>query len=107
MRLALLAPLAALAFVAASPGSNAASSQATLTVVCQRTPLYIFLPGQNLPQRSPDNQASLGQRFRLVSGPRSTLEGVRYYETDIPVNDTGFPPGTQYWIKSDCVQPSS
>jgi hypothetical protein len=107
VRLALLAPLAALFFVAASPGANAASQPATLTVVCQRAPLYIFLPGQNLPQRSPDNQASLGQRFRLVSGPRTTLESFQFYETDIPVNESGFPPGTHYWVRSDCAQPSN
>ena len=47
----------------------------------------------------------LGQRFGLVSGPRTTLSGFAFYETDIVVVEPGLP-GQHYWISQACAIPS-
>ncbi|HTJ28344.1 MAG TPA: hypothetical protein VMA36_19460 [Candidatus Limnocylindria bacterium] len=107
MRRVALAPFAALALVAATPPPNAGSHAPSLTIVCQATPFYAFPSGQNVPQRIAGPQATLGQRFRLVSGPRTTLESLQYYETDVPVNQPGYPSDARSWVRSDCAQPSS
>ena len=115
----LLAPLAAFALLAAAPSpvpsvsatpvSSASASPVarTLSVVCDRTPLYLFVPGAgvNRPIRSGEPQALLGQRFGLVSGPRTTLEGFRYYETNIEVVEPGYR-GLHYWLSERCAIPS-
>ncbi len=98
-----LAPLAALAMIAAAPA--AAPSPATLTVVCDRAPLYVFPHGSNVPIRARTPAATIGERFRLVKGPRTTLESAQYYETDIPVAEPGYPRGAHYWISSACAMP--
>jgi hypothetical protein len=109
------APLIALALLGAAPSpapspsaSPARTSPAarTLTVTCARAPLYVFLSGTDRPVRARTFSATQGQRFGLVSGPRTTLESFQYYETDIAVAEPGYPPGAHYWIGSDCVSPS-
>ena len=47
-----------------------------------------------------------GQRFGLVSGPRTTLESFQYYETDVPVAEPGYGRNAHYWIDADCAMPS-
>lgn len=83
------APLAAVALLAAapspSPAPSAVPANATLTVICARAPLYVFLGGTDRPVRAHTFAATQGQRFALVSGPRTTLESREYYETDILV----------------------
>jgi hypothetical protein len=103
---AALAPLAALLFLTAATGPNGGQHAATLVVTCQRAHLYVFLPGQDRPVRAHEPDVSLGQRFGLVSGPRTTLESQQYYETDIPVVESGYPPGAHYWVSRDCVNPA-
>lgn len=104
------APLAALALLAATPSpapAPAASAQpATLTVVCEYTPFYVFQRGANLPMRARTPLAQVGQRFTLVSGPRTTLESTEYYETDVVVVEPGYPAGSHYWLKSTCAIPA-
>ncbi len=73
--------------------------------MCNRAPLYLFGPGSNLPVRAHTFPATIGERFRLVKGPRATLESAQYYETDIPVAEPGWPPGAHYWISSLCAVP--
>jgi hypothetical protein len=101
----LLASLAAVALLGAAP-NPATSPHPTLSVVCTRAPLYVFLPGTDRPIRAHTFSASLGQRFALVSGPRTTLESTQYYETDIIVTDPGYAPDAHYWISRDCAIPS-
>jgi hypothetical protein len=103
---AVVAPLAALVLFAATPGPSAAQHAATLTVTCQHAHLYVFLPGQDRPVRARQPDVTLGQRFGLVSGPRTTLESRQYYETDIPVVEPGYPQGAHYWVSQDCVAPT-
>jgi hypothetical protein len=101
-----LAPLAAAALLAAAPAPNSAPA-ATLSVVCQRAPLYVFLTGTDRPVRAHTPDVTQGQRFGLVSGPRTTLQGFQFYETDIVVVDPGYAPNAHYWISRDCAIPSS
>jgi len=102
----LLAPLA-VALLAATPAPVPPSaSLATLSVVCSRAPLFVFLSGTDRPVRARTFAAALGQRFELVAGPRTTLGGSQYYETDIVVVDPGYPSGAHYWINRDCAIPS-
>jgi hypothetical protein len=111
----LFAPLAALALLAAAPSpgpsaSPSASSTAqpgrTITVACARTPFYVFLSGTDRPIRARTAAATQGQRFALVSGPRTTLESFQFYETDVPVAEPGYPANAHYWLISDCAIPS-
>lgn len=111
-----LPSLAALALLAAAPSPGPTTSPApgapaagtrTLSVVCQRTPLWLFNPGNDRPSRAAEPEATLGQRFGLVSGPRSTLTGFDFYETDVPVVEPGFAPGSHYWLSQACAIPSS
>ncbi len=101
------APLAALALLAAAPSpAPSAAPATTLSVVCQRAHLYVFLSGTDRPTRAHTFDATLGQRFGLVSGPRTTLEGIQFYETDIAVVEPGYGRNAHYWIDRDCAIPS-
>ena len=103
-----VAPLAALALLAAapSPAPSAAPAGATVTVVCTRTPFYVFVSGTDRPLRAHTAEATLGQRFGLVSGPRTTLGGFHFYETNVAVVDPGYPPDAHYWLVRDCAIPT-
>ena len=107
---AALLPIAAVALLGAAPSpapaSSAAPADRTITVVCQRAPLYVFLSGTDRAMRARTFDATLGQRFGLVSGPRTTLESVQFYETDIPVVEPGYGRYAHYWINRDCAIPS-
>jgi hypothetical protein len=98
------ASLTAVALLAASPAS--APPPATLSVVCARAPLYVFQSGSDRPMRARTFAATQGQRFALVSGPRTTLESTQFYETDIAVVEPGYPANAHYWIGRDCAVPS-
>lgn len=106
----MLARLAAAALLvattAAAPAPARSPQPAVLSVVCERTPLYVFVPGADRPNRARTPDARLGERFGLVSGPRTTLSGFQYYETDVRVVEPGFP-GAHYWIQRDCAIPAS
>jgi hypothetical protein len=98
--------------VSASPGpsaapaaSPAAEAARTLSVVCQRAPLWVFVPGSDRPSRAAQPEVTLGQRFGLVSGPRSTLSGFQFYETDIVAVEPGLA-GLHYWLSQACAIPS-
>jgi hypothetical protein len=102
----LFAPLAAAALLAAAPSpAPSPSAPHTLSVVCRQTPLYVFLSGTDRPMRARTPDATQGQRFGLVSGPRTTLEGFQFYETDIVVVEPGYPANAHYWINRDCAIP--
>jgi hypothetical protein len=100
-----LAPLAAVALLAAVP-LPPPPAPTTLTVVCRQTPLYVFLTGTDRPVRARTPDATQGQRFGLVSGPRTTLQSFQYYETDIVVAEPGYAPNAHYWISRDCAIPT-
>jgi hypothetical protein len=106
----IFAPLAALALIAAapspSPAPSASPSARTLSVVCERTPFYVFVSGSDRPIRAHTADARLGERFGLVSGPRTTLESFQYYETDVAVVEPGYARDAHYWIVRDCAIPS-
>ena len=102
----LFAPLAAVARLAAAPAPSPAPSAATLSVVCRQAPLYVFLSGTDRPMRARTPDATMGQRFGLVSGPRTTLQGFQFYETDIAVVEPGYPANAHYWINRTCAIPS-
>lgn len=107
----ILAPLAAVAFLAAaapspSPAPAASAGPSTVTVVCQRAPLYVFLSGTDRPVRARTPDVTMGQRFALVSGPRTTLESTQFYETNITVVEPGYPANAHYWINRNCAIPS-
>jgi hypothetical protein len=102
-----LAPLAALALIAAAPTSAPSTSPgATVTVTCNRAHFYVFLSGTDRPVRARTFDATLGQRFGLVSGPRTTLESFQYYETNVPVTEPGYGQNAHYWLNRDCAIPS-
>ena len=105
MSMKFLAPFAALAVLGAAP-TPAPSPAPTLVVVCPRAPLYVFLSGTDRPMRARTFDATLGQRFGLVSGPRTTLESTQFYETDIAVVEPGYPRNAHYWINRQCAIPS-
>jgi hypothetical protein len=112
----LFAPLAAIALIAAapapspapsaSPAAGASPAARTLSVVCERTPFYVFVSGTDRPIRAHTPDVHLGERFGLVSGPRTTLEGFQYYETNVAVVDPGYARDAHYWIVRDCAIPS-
>lgn len=101
----LLALSASVALLGATP-SPAPTPHPTLSVVCARAPLYVFSSGSDRPVRARTFEASLGQRFDQIGGPRSTLEGAQYYETNIVVTEPGYPPDAHYWINSACAIPT-
>jgi hypothetical protein len=107
----LFAPLAALALIAAAPAPSTSPSPSaspparTLSVVCERTPFYVFVSGTDRPIRAHTPDVHLGERFALVSGPRTTLEGFQYYETDVAVVEPGYARDAHYWINRDCAIP--
>ena len=104
MRTLLIAPLAAIALLAAAPNPSPAPQY--LDVVCRNTPLYVFQSGSDRPMRAPTPDATMGQRFGYVSGPRTTLTGFEFYETNIVVVEPGYGPNAHYWISRDCAIPS-
>ncbi|GAC1536921.1 MAG: hypothetical protein NVS2B17_08980 [Candidatus Velthaea sp.] len=88
---------------AAAP-SPAAPPGRSASIVCERTHLYLWSRSQSLPLRTPtSNDALLGQRFTIVSGPRTTPDSSLFYELDIPVVEPGYGPDGHYWILTDCV----
>ena len=101
------APLVAIALIAAAPSPAPAPSASaparTLSVVCERTPFYVFVSATDRPIRAHTPDVHLGERFGLVSGPRTTLEGFQYYETDVAVVEPGYAPNAHYWIVRDCA----
>ena len=101
-----LAPLLATALLAAAPAPSPSPSERTLSVVCGHAPLYVFLSGTDRPMRARTPDVTLGQRFALVSGPRTTLESVQFYETDILVVEPGYPVNAHYWINRACAIPT-
>ena len=107
MVLRIAAPLVALALLGAAPSPAPSPSTApaarTLTVTCARTPFYVFLSATDRPVRARTFQATQGQRFGVVRGPRTTLESFEYYETDVAVVEPGYPPGAHYWLSADCI----
>jgi hypothetical protein len=107
----LFAPLAALALIAAAPAPSPAPSASpaarTVSVVCERTPLYVFVSGTDRPIRAHTPDVHLGERFGLVSGPRTTLEGFQFYETDVAVVEPGYARDAHYWIARDCAIPGT
>jgi hypothetical protein len=113
-RLWTFAPLVIAALIAASPApapsppapapDASPGAARTLQVVCERTPLWIFVAGDDRPRRSEDGVATLGQRYAFVSGPRTTLEGNKFYETDIVIVEPGLK--GHYWISDRCAIPS-
>jgi len=105
MRRALAALLACAAPALLGVTPSPRPSPTTLTVVCARAPLYLFAKGSNLPVRAHAPPVTMGERFALLSGPRTTLESTQYDETDIPVVEPGWPPGTHYWISRVCAVP--
>ena len=99
-------PLAVVALIAASPAPSATPVPARhVTVICNRAPLYVFTSGANFPSRARTFAATMGERFGLVSGPRTTLESTQYYETDVPVVEPGYARGAHYWISATCAMP--
>ena len=100
----LLAPLAVAGLLAAAPAASPAPT--TLSVVCRRAPLYVFLTATDRPVRAHTPDVTQGQRFGLVSGPRTTLESFQYYETDIIVAEPGYAPNAHYWLSRDCAIPT-
>ena len=104
----LFAPLAAAALLAAAPSpAPTAAPAATIRVVCQRAPLYVFTSGTDRPMRARTPDVTIGQRFALVSGPRTTLDSRQFYETNIAVVEPGYPANAHYWIDRDCAIASS
>ena len=74
-------------------------------MVCERAPFYVFLSGSDRPVRARTFAATIGERFGLVSGPRTTLESDQFYETNIPVAEPGYARDEHYWISRDCAIP--
>jgi hypothetical protein len=100
---ALLAPLAALALLAAAPTpSPSPTGPVMFTVICQRAHFYVFTSITSIPHRAHTPDATQGQRYGAV-GDRTTLQSVEYVETNIPVTDPGYPPDAHFWLQRVCV----
>ena len=93
--------LLAFALLGAAPSPAASPRARTITVVCRAAHLYAFLPGSDRPNRVPEHDVAMGARFALVSGPRTTLLGFDFYETNIPVVEPGL--RGHYWLSGDCA----
>ena len=102
---ALLAPLAALALLAAapspSPSPSASPEPARLFVVCRLTPFYVFNNGDNLPRRADTPEAMAGQVFE-AHGARSTLGNFDYIETNVKAIGPNFA-GESLYLWKGCV----
>lgn len=72
-------------------------------VTCPYARLYTFTTDTNRPNQSTTPAARQGQTFDVLSGPRSTLSGDLFYETSIPIIETGPALSPHYWIQQRCV----
>ncbi len=102
MRTPAVALLAAVTLLAAAPSPSPEPSPRSLSIVCQVAPLWLFPRGENRPVRAGVPPATLGSRFALVSGPRTTLESEQYYETNVVAIEPGYT-GQHYWIARSCA----
>jgi hypothetical protein len=97
-----VASIAGLLLLAATPRPAPEPSAQSLSIVCQIAPFWLFGRSENRPVRAGVPPASLGARFGLVSGPRTTLESDQYYETDVVAIEPGYA-GQHYWIARSCA----
>lgn len=72
-------------------------------VNCPYARLYTFTTDTNRPNQSNTPAARQGQTFDVLSGPRSTLSGDLFYETNIPIVESGPALSPHYWIQQRCV----
>lgn len=108
MKSVLLGLAVAMAAVAASPPPSPVAALARqATILCRSTPLFVWPLRDPRPVRSHvASNVMLGQRFDIVSGPRTTLDSFQLLELDIPVSEPNY--GTygtseHYWVIRDCV----
>lgn len=97
--------LASMLLIGASAEPTPTPAAQALSIVCPATPLWLFGKGDNAPIRSTAAPATLGSRLRLLSGPRTTLEGDQYYETDVVAIEPGYA-GRHYWVARACAIPT-
>ncbi|BDE05741.1 hypothetical protein WPS_10170 [Vulcanimicrobium alpinum] len=102
-RSAFAAMLGAVLLGAAPAPSPQASPSPRITITCIRTPMWVFTPGNDRPSRTPEPEAKLGETFALVGGPRSTLDGTQFYETNVTIVEPGLP--GHYWVLRTCANP--
>jgi len=100
---ALLAPLAALALLAAAP-SPSPSPEVPLRVyvLCRTAPFYVFNEGgTTVPYRVDGPSATAGEVFDYV-GSRTTLHSFDYVETNVTAIGPNFA-GHHLWLWKGCV----
>jgi hypothetical protein len=93
--------LLALALAVATPAPPAAVSP-HISVTCARAALWLWPANASRPTRAAVPPATLGARFGRLAGPRTTLAGVPYVETDIPAIEPGHR-GEFYWLATACA----
>ena len=105
---AVLAPLAALAFVAAapapspSPAPSESPAPLRVFVLCKSAPFYVFNEGgTTIPYRTDDPPAQAGQVFEAMRS-RTTLHSLDYVETNVIAIGPNFA-GHHLWLWKGCV----
>jgi hypothetical protein len=115
MKAAIAALLGALMVCAAAEATAQDQRRGPLavTVTCQYTPLWIFLGRDNLPRKAPEPYVTLGQRFEVIGGLRTTLGGFQYWETNVVAVEPGYGAlgaggyrEAHYWLSADCALPN-
>jgi len=107
-RLAPLALIAGIAFLGAGSAPVASdvaqSGGQVVTMVCP-SPLFLFTSPTSVPQHSIAGGVGIGQRFTVLTGPRTTNEGVNYIQIDVTTVEADYP-NHHYWVLRDCASPT-
>jgi|GEM_PF-2353001 len=100
----MVASIALLGAASPAPHPSASPEPTVVTMICG-SPLLIWGHDMPLPIHSEAGGVGLGQRFTVLSGPRTTDRGGNYIQIDVPTIEAGFP-NDHYWILRDCALPT-
>ena len=93
--------LLALALAAATPAPSALVTP-HLSVTCARAAMWLWPAHASRPVHAQVPPATLGARFVRLAGPRATLDGAQYLETNVPAEEPGHR-GEFYWLAATCA----
>jgi hypothetical protein len=94
--------LLALALAAATPAPAVVPARPHVSVTCSRAALWLWPANASRPVRAEVPPATLGARYVRLAGPRTTLGGIPYVETDVPAVEPGHR-GEFYWLAAACA----
>jgi hypothetical protein len=93
--------LLALALAAATSAPSAPTTP-HVSVTCARAPLWLWPASASRPVHAQVPPATLGARFVRLAGPRATLAGEQYVETNVPAAEPSHR-GEFYWLAAGCA----